>query len=178
MSRSPSPSSRRRFLRGGVAGVATVAIAYRTQKALRAAPPHYPEYEPGNRTRTPVEVLRHMTSLMGYATTHFLGGSYPLRPEPLATWDAEVARFHDTLEALAEVVRSGAEPPELSTEQLVQGPIADALTHVGQLAMLRRLTESPVAPENFIHADVRADRLGVDQPLPNRPDAEWPERPR
>ena len=65
----------------------------------------------------------------------------------------------------------------ISTEQLLQGPFADTMTHVGQLAMLRRLADSPVAPEDFIYADIRADRLHADQPPPARPDKQWPEAP-
>src|SRR2546426_11525351 len=68
------------------------AIAYRTQKAVRGAPQHYPAFSAGNRTRTPAEIVRHMASLMGYVTTHFLGGSYPVKPDPLPTFAAEVAQ--------------------------------------------------------------------------------------
>jgi hypothetical protein len=67
--------------------------------------------------------------------------------------------------------------PGLSTEQFLQGPFADVMTHVGQLALLRRLADAPVPPENFIFADVQASRLGPDQPPPARPDEHWPERP-
>ena len=70
------------------------AIAYRTQKALRDAPEHYADFPPGHEVRTPVEILRHMTSLMGYVRTFFEGGSYPMRPEPLPTFADEIARFH------------------------------------------------------------------------------------
>jgi hypothetical protein len=153
------------------------AIAYRTQKALRGAPSGYPGFGAGNRARSPVEILRHMTSLMGYARTHYIGGSYPISPEPLEHFDQEIARFHATLESLGVLIESGREPVGLTTEQLLQGPLADAMTHVGQLALLRRLAESPVAPENFIHADVQRDRLGAEQPEPARPDHDWPERP-
>ena len=66
---------------------------------------------------------------------------------------------------------------DLTEEQLLQGPFADAMTHAGQLALLRRLAGAPVAPENFIVADIRADRLGPEQPSPVSPDAEWPEAP-
>src|SRR6266576_4530431 len=59
------------------------AIAYRTQKALRGAPDHYPTFSAGNRARTPAELIRHMTSLMGYVRTHFQGGTYPAKPDPL-----------------------------------------------------------------------------------------------
>jgi hypothetical protein len=153
------------------------AIAYRTQKALRGAPEHYPAFSAGNRARTPVELVRHMTALMGYVRTFFQGGSYPVKPDPLSSFQDEVRRFHDVVESVGALLRSGAEC-SVSTEQLLQGPFADAMTHVGQLAMLRRLADSPVAPENFVYADIRADRLGTTQAPPARPDAHWPEAPR
>jgi hypothetical protein len=152
------------------------AIAYRTQKALRGAPEHYPSFSAGNRVRTPVELIRHMTALMGYVRTFFQGGSYPVKPDPLATFQAEVEHFHEMVEAVGALLASDAQC-SISTEQLLQGPFADTMTHVGQLAMLRRFADSPVAPENFIYADIRADRLHADQPPPARPDKRWPEAP-
>lgn len=151
------------------------AIAYRTQKALRDAPDHYPTFSAGNRVRTPVELIRHMTSLMGYVRTFFLGGSYPPQPDPLPSFAREVARFHEMLEAVGALL-AGDQQCSLTTEQLLQGPFADTMTHVGQLAMLRRLADAPVAPENFIYADIRAERLHADQAPPNRPDPDWPDR--
>lgn len=150
------------------------AIAYRTQKALRGAPEHYPTFSAGNRTRTPAELIRHMASLLGYVRTFFVGGTY--RPDPMPSFDAEVARFHTLLEEVGKLLASDA-PCSITAEQLLQGPLADAMTHVGQLAMLRRLADSPVAPENFIYADIRSDRLHADQPAPARPDKVWPEGP-
>lgn len=152
------------------------AIAYRTQKALRGSPAGFPDFTPGLQIRTPASILRHMTSLMGQARTLFVGGSYPPVPDALPSFDQEIARFHGALEALGEIFKSDIPLREISTEQLLQGPLADTLTHVGQLAMLRRLAGSPIAPENFIYADIRPDRLGVLQAPPERPAAHWPER--
>jgi hypothetical protein len=152
------------------------AIAYRTQKALRDAPEHYAGFSAGNRVRTPADILRHMTSLMGYVRTFFEGGSYPVKPDPLPTFKDEIARFHDVVMAVGKLLASDA-PCSITTEQLLQGPFADTMTHVGQLAMLRRLADAPVPPENFIFADIRGDRLDANQPPPARPDARWPERP-
>ncbi len=153
------------------------AIAYRTQKSLRGALPEYPGFSAGGRTRTPVEILRHMTSVLGYARTFFIGGSYPFLLEPLPTFAGEIERFHAMVAELG--VHLAAETPlqGISTLQLLQGPFADVMTHVGQLALLRRLAGAPVAPEDFLFAEVRSDWLGADQPLPARPDTEWPERP-
>jgi len=153
------------------------AIAYRTQKALRGAPERFPSFAAGHQARTPVEIVRHMTSLMGFARTLFLGGSYPVRPEPLPTFKDEMARFHDLVQAVGDLLQTGTPLREISPEQLLQGPFADVMTHVGQLALLRRLADAPVAPENFLHAEIRADRLGPEQALPARPDTHWPERP-
>lgn len=154
------------------------AIAYRTQKALREAPAHYPEYRAGGDVRSPVAVLRHMTSVLGYARTFKHGGSYPIHPEPLPDFAAEQQRFHAMLEAVRDDLAADGSLGTLSPQQLLQGPLADVMTHVGQLALLRRLAGAPVAPENFIYAHVRADRLDANQPPPAQPDAEWPERPR
>lgn len=152
------------------------AIAYRTQKALRDAPEHYPVFSAGNRVRTPVELIRHMTSLMGYVRTFFEGGTYPVKPDPLPAFADEVRRFHDMLEAVGALL-AGDATCSLTTEQLLQGPFADTMTHVGQLAMLRRLADAPVAPENFLYADIRAERLHTEQSPPTQPDQNWPEAP-
>lgn len=153
------------------------AIAYRAQKALRDAPPNYPDFSAGHRVRTPVEILRHMTSLMGYAVTQFDGGSYPMHPEPLPTFQEEIERFHQMVELLGSRIASNTPLREISEKQLLQGPLSDAMTHVGQLALLRRMAGAPTRPENFIFADVRPDRLGSAQPMPARPDEFWPEAP-
>lgn len=153
------------------------AIAYRTQKSLRGAPLEYPDFSAGGRTRTPVEILRHMTSVLGYARTLFLGGSYPIEPNPLPTFSDEIERFHAMVAELGAQFAEESPLQGISNLQLLQGPLADVMTHVGQLALLRRLAGAPVAPENFLFAEVHPDRLGPDQPLPARPDAEWPERP-
>lgn len=164
----PAPQLVRHFL---------AAIAYRFQKAVRGAPSGFADFSPGNQLRTPVEIVRHMTSVLGYARSFAIGGEYPVKPTPLPTWDHEVARFHEMLESVSPLIEVDGALGTLTAEQLLQGPLADVMTHVGQLAMLRRLAGDPVPPENFIYADVSKERLGPDQPRPSRPDAVWPEAP-
>jgi hypothetical protein len=154
------------------------ALAYRTQKALRDAPASFASFEAGNQVRTPKWLVQHMDSVLGYALTCFEGEPTSYQADPLPTFDEEIHRFHDKLEALARHLRGGTRLRTASEEQLLQGPFADAMTHAGQLAMLRRLAGSPIPPENFIVADISPDNLGPDQPLPGSPDAVWPERPR
>lgn len=149
------------------------ALAYRTQKALRGCPSDFAGYSAGNRTRTPHELICHMRSVLGYARTFFIGGVYP-RPKP-EDWEKDVAAFHEMLADLSERLAYDEPLHGITEEQLLQGPFADAMTHAGQLAMLRRLYGSPVAPENFIVAAIDADNVGPAQAAPSSPDEDWPE---
>lgn len=151
------------------------ALAYRTQKALRNAPPGFATFCAAPKVRTPMDLVRHMDSVLGYARTFFIGGSY--RPPELADFSASVEHFHEVLADLARHLAEGTEFHGITAEQFLQGPFSDAMTHAGQLALLRRLAGSPVPPENFVFAEVRATNLSSDQPLPARPDKDWPERP-
>lgn len=141
------------------------ALAYRLQKAIRGAPEKYWAFEPGQGVRTPRQIVRHINGVLNY-------GLAVLRTRALdpwihledLDWKGEVERIHATLEALdAELARRGDLPDGLLL-RLLQGPLADAMTHVGQLATLRRLAGSPVRGENFIKARIRAGQLGPDQP--------------
>jgi len=152
------------------------ALAYRTQKTVRDAPHDFATFAPPSQVRSPKELVRHMTSVLGYARTFFIGGRY--RAEPLESLTAEVERFHWMIADLARHLQSGADLRQnMSAERLLQGPLSDAMTQAGQLALLRRLAGSPVPPENFILADIDSNRLGSDQPAPASPDALWPEGP-
>lgn len=152
------------------------ALAYRTQKALRDAPEEFGVFQAAVGVRTPMELVRHMTSVLGYARTFFVGGHY--RPAPLPTLNDEIVRFHEMLADLSRHLE--IDTPllqEMSAERLLQGPFSDAMTHAGQLAMLRRLAGTPVPPENFIVADINAEQCGPEQAAPRSPDDKWPEAP-
>ena len=152
------------------------ALAYRTQKALRDAPVDFGSFRAGSAVRTPSELVCHMTSVLGYARTFFLGGHY--RPAPLPSLTEEVERFHEMLSDLGALLERDAPMLEqMSAERLLQGPFSDAMTHAGQLALLRRLAGDPVAPENFVVAKIDAQCLGAEQPDPVSPDEVWPEAP-
>ena len=147
------------------------ALAYRTQKALRGAPAGFGDFRLAPTSRTPSQLLAHMTSVIGFARTAFHGGRFsaPL----LATFADEVTRFHDTLAALHHDLGDASLVATMSDERLLQGPLADAITHAGQLAMLRRLAGAPVASEDFSEAAIDTMNVGPDQPEPASPDAWW-----
>jgi hypothetical protein len=147
------------------------ALAYRTQKALRDHNENFPDFMAGNGVRSPREIVRHMSSVLGYARTFFIGGIF--RAEPLNSFLEEIERFHEIVSDLSAHLASGTPIKEISLNQLLQGPICDAMTHAGQLAMLRRMAGSPVQSENFIFAEISPDRLGSNQPLPAAPASKW-----
>jgi hypothetical protein len=97
--------------------------------------------------------------------------------ETLPTFGEEVLRFHSLLEALATRLAEDFEFPMELAQRLLQGPLADAMTHAGQLTMLRRLAGSPVPPEDFFFATVSVENVGPEQSSPVSPDHEWPEAP-
>jgi hypothetical protein len=147
------------------------ALAYRTQKALRGAPPDFAEFRAAPNVRTPHELIWHMTGVIGYARTFFIGSDW--QPDREDSFESEVRRFHMILQDLGHHLEAGTQPHGVTFEQLLQGPLADAMTHAGQLAMLRRLAGAPVWPENFLRADIGAENLSTDQPEPVEPKAGW-----
>jgi hypothetical protein len=150
------------------------ALAYRTQKALREAPDDFCRFDAGNGVRTPHELICHMRSVLGYARTFMIGGSYP-KPVP-EDWRKDVLAFHEMLGDLSSRLERGERFSGLSEEQILQGPLADAMTHAGQLSMLRRLHDKPVPSENFIYASIESENTSAEQPEPAMPDADWPQR--
>jgi hypothetical protein len=141
-------------------------VAYRGGKAVRGAPASFAAFRAGDRSRTPAEVLAHLGDLFDWALSIANGRQAWHESTPLP-WDDEVKRFHETLRRLDERLAS-PEPLACAEPQLFQGPIADALTHIGQLAMLRRMAGSPIRAENYFVADIAAGRVGADQPAPRR----------
>ncbi len=118
--------------------------------------------------RTPHELLLHMTGVIGFARSLFDGGE--CWPNKMPALEQEVERFHETLEELARHIDSGKDPSGTTLERLLQGPLSDAMTHVGQIAMLRRLYGSPVPGEGFMLADINPDNLSSSQSEPVSPD--------
>lgn len=152
------------------------ALAYRTQKALRGAPARFAAFEAGHGIRPPREIVKHMSDVMNHARFRF--GGPDGRLGPLDSLEAEIARFHGILEELGALLESGASPEGTTLEQLLQGPFSDAMTHAGQLAMLRRMAGSPIPPESFMDASISRANLGPNQPEPAAPFANWPEGPK
>jgi hypothetical protein len=133
------------------------ALAYRSQKALQGAPESFGTFQAGAGVRTPAELVRHMAGVLSYARTCFTG-EHHLPPQALPSLAGEVARFHGVLADLARHLGSGATTVNgVTIEQLLQGPFSDAMTHAGQLAMLRRLAGSPIPPEDFVAAQISGE---------------------
>ncbi len=145
----------------------TLATAgYRAGKALRGAPAEFAEYRAGPGTRTPAEILAHMGDVFDWALSMARGKQEWHESKPLP-WEQEVARFFAALKVFDDYLASG-EPVQGPMEKLFQGPVADALSHTGQIALLRRMAGAPVRPENYARAEIVAGRVGSDQTAPRR----------
>ena len=145
----------------------TVAtVAYRGGKAVRGTPPAFADFQAGGTIRTPATILAHIGDLFDWALSTAKGAQAWRDSSPLA-WDQEVARFHEALKRFDEYLASDA-PLACEPEQLFQGPVADALTHVGQLTLLRRLSGAPMRSENYFKADIASGRVGAEQTPPRR----------
>ncbi len=136
-------------------------LAYRAEKVLRGIPAHVPGLRVGEGARTPGEILAHMGDLMDWALS-LAKGAHVWREVPPGKWEDDVARFFESLRVLDQFIASGVTPGTLPGK-LFQGPVADALTHVGQIALIRRLAGAPVRGENYFRADIVPGRVGADQ---------------
>ncbi len=149
----------RHFLRHTLA-----TLAYRAGKTLRNAPEGFAHFRAAKGTRTAVEMVAHMGDLFDWSLTKAAGKERWNASSPLP-WEQECVRFFAALTAFDQYLASDA-LVHASAEELFQGPIADALTHTGQLAQLRRLAGAPVRSENYSKATITAGRTGAEQAPP------------
>ena len=150
-------TAERQFLRHTVA-----TLAYRGGKTLRDAPEGFGGFVVGDRrSRTPAEILAHIGDLLDWILSQAKGAE-KWKPQPPGAWDADVERFFQGLAALDAYLASD-EPLGMPAQQMFQGAIADALTHVGQIAFLRRLAGAPVRGENYFRAEISVGRVGAEQ---------------
>jgi len=145
----------------------TVAtLAYRGGKAVRGADDLFANFKASETTRTPAQILAHIGDLLDWALSIAKGNETWNNSEPLV-WNDEVARFHAALKSFDDYLASDA-AVDAACERLFQGPVADALTHVGQIAMLRRIAGEPMKGENYSRAKIEVGRVGADQEKPKR----------
>ncbi len=145
----------------------TVAtLAYRGAKAARGASDSFASFKASDTTRTPAEILAHIGDLLDWGLSIARGNETWNNAEPLP-WDKEIERFHAALASFDDYLASDKKI-DASCERLFQGPVADALTHVGQIAMLRRIAGEPMKGENYSRAKIQAGRVGAEQEAPKR----------
>ena len=154
-----APQTSRQLLRHTVA-----TLAYRGGKAVRGAPASFADFSAAGGIRSPRQILAHIGDLLDWALSLAEGQQRWHDSAPLP-WGQEVARFFAALEKLDGYLSSAADL-KVAPEKLFQGAIADALTHVGQINILRRLAGIPVRAENYFVAEIAVGRVGADQAAP------------
>ena len=140
------------------------ALAYRAAKALRGAPEGFADYRAHETARTPKEIVAHLGDLLQWTAT-LAEGDQTWNASTPSPWPDEIARFHGALRRFDDYLASD-QPVVAPIERLFQGPVADALTHVGQLVMLRRLAGCPMRSENYYQAKIAIGRVGLEQEPP------------
>ena len=160
-SATPTPDPARQLLRHTLA-----TVAYRGGKTLRGAPDSFATFHIGDKTRTPAQILAHLGDLFDWALS-IAQGKQAWKDSTPRPWNTEVDRFYAAIQKFDDYLAS-SEPLHGSAEGLFQGPVADALNHIGQIAMLRRLAGSPILAENYFKADIVAGRVGPEQSAPRR----------
>ncbi len=152
--RSPLSGDTTRILRHLVA-----TIAYRSRLVIRDAPDGYGTQRLAEGGMTAVELVNHMTNVLGYLRVRITQGERTRYD--LLDWDAEVARFYEVLGEIDQAFEAGVELADGEDLRLLQGPLADACTHIGQLASLRRIAGKPVPGENYIKAEIQIGDVGM-----------------
>jgi hypothetical protein len=140
-------------------------LAYRAAKVLRTAPESFADYLPAEGSNTPLRILGHMGDLVDWAYT-MISGTPKWKSSTPTDWQSESRRFFDSLKKFDDALSSGI-PINFQLGRMFAGPVADALTHTGQLAMLRRLHGSPMKGENYSRADIQIGRIGLEQTPPD-----------
>jgi hypothetical protein len=158
---NPASDSKRELFRHTLA-----TLAYRGGKAVRNLPAGFAEFHAGEGLRTPGQILAHVGDLLDWALSIAIG-QQKWQDSKTLPWEQEVARFFAALKKFDDFLASN-EPVQAPLEKMLQGPIADALTHVGQISILRRMAGGPVKPENYYQAEIKVGRVGADQTPPKR----------
>jgi hypothetical protein len=159
VSDSSTSDPKRELLRHSLA-----TLAYRGGKAVRNAPEGFGAFQAHGGVRTPGQILTHVGDLMDWGLSMANGKREWHDSKPQA-WKEEAERFFAALKKFDDFLAS-SEPMHAPAEKLFQGPIADALTHIGQIAILRRLAGDPVKGENYYKAEIVVGRVGADQAKP------------
>lgn len=136
-------------------------LAFRAAKVFEELPSGFADFSAGEEVMTPVEMVNHVSTILGFAHARLTGAKFA--PLDKLDWDGEEERFFHLLSQLDEATAAGYSCDEATTLMMLQGPILDAFTHVGQLSMLRRLAGSPTPPTNYIKAGVQVGRVGKEQ---------------
>jgi hypothetical protein len=145
---------------------AVATMVYRAAKTLRDAPAEFGAFRINPKSRTPVEILAHMGDLFDWSLSMAKGHEKWHDSTP-QEWDREVNRFYASVKEFDAYLENS---PTIACPlgRLLQGPIADALSHVGQLAMLRNMFGAPIRGENYFKADINIGQVGPNQPAPRK----------
>ncbi len=135
------------------------ALVYRFTKSIKDVENEFWNFKVKDGVRTPHQLVVHIINVLGYVKTFFIGGKFRAKMQDV---ENDVNRFYEIIQELDKLI-SKDELREIHPKKLLQGPLSDSMTHIGQIAMIRRIFGSPIAPENFVFADIESNNLGKNQ---------------
>lgn len=146
------------------------SLSYRLTKALYEAPDNFSNISIGQGVKTPEKILSHINMLLQLSNrfwSHIRPPTLPERRKRLVNkgWEGEIEFFYALIEELDKIIQTYPVPRQHNPEKILQGPLMDAYTHVGQLAIIRRMSGSPIPSESYANAEITIGHLGPDQKL-------------
>jgi hypothetical protein len=144
-------------------------LVYRLTKSIKNADKGFWNFQVKEGVRTPHQLVVHIINVLGYAKTSFIGGTFRANIEDV---ESDLKKFYTIVQELDELIGK-EEFKEIQPKNLLQGPLSDSMTHIGQIAMLRRIFGSPIPPENFVFANISSNNLSRNQSEPTAPDKKW-----
>ena len=163
---SPMPEEKKERTDRDLLRHCIATLAYRGGKAIRGAPEGFSDFKASEKTRTPGQILAHLSDLIDWALS-MAKGKQEWHDSPPRSWDEGAKRFFAALQSFDDYLASDA-PLDASADKLFQGPVADALTHVGQIALLRGIAGASIRAENYFKAEITIGRVGAEQTPPKR----------
>lgn len=142
------PATKNEYLRHTLA-----TIAYRFQKSVSVAGKGFAGFSLGKGSRNTTEIIHHIYHVLWWTRVFVQEERFiNEKPEKLS-FALEIKRVNSELAVLDKVFSETALGMDFS-KRLLQGPLSDVLTHIGQLSMLSRLNGHPIKGEDFSSAEI------------------------
>ena len=128
-------------------------IAYRFQKSVSSANEDFGNFRAAEDSRTAVEIINHIFDIINKTKVFIKDDRFDKSLPIQLDFKSEIDRFHNTLQEL-DFLLSETELEIDYSKKLIQGPLSDVLSHIGQIALMSGLDGNKIKGENFSSAKI------------------------